>query len=439
MIGLLRDLHNTVIEPRDLSMNTSPHVTRSPACLLHLNVSIDTFKYRYKDMEIAGECLREMPDTPTTVEVPPPSESHTSNAAVGANDITADMRGQKNPSNPPENVQNDTFSRSIEIQGWNNQRLDYYKLDSESENFQDYQKNNKTAPFEHVKVYKMSPWAYEQAKYSMSEADRGDQRSREHSRLHPSPGSIPQDYLRIYSPAIIHALRSVVTYYPSQNLSSDIIVIHRPYPVLVHHYDELANFRDQHARKDPTTLCSRVVNATKDLDCLLRFLDEQVMGELRKEIERNKSGLYTFKHQWLSHKPGMTLLYRSREDTAWIPGVIHSVSGGSFQSPVQEWRIVLWYMSSDGEYLTRRTMINSSSVFEGLSETKEDYLLFDREDMEQMMSKNPAVMEAVNIGKEYWKLLNKQCRFHMGRTKSFPHNEVSTMPQHLIALLIIVR
>jgi len=390
-------------------------------------------------MEAASEHIGEGVDALSIAEDSGPSEALVGRPTVGLNNTTATTEGQNNTNNASKasgNVRNITFCRSIEIKDSDDRRLDYYKLD-EFENIQDYQINNNTEPFEHVKVYKMAPRAYEQAKYTVSQAGTNPQHSGVKSRLYPSPGSIPEQYLRIFSTAIIHALRSIVTYYPAQDLSSDIIEIPRPYPVLVHHYDELVNFRDQHAGKNPAILCSREINATKDLELLLRFLDEQVMGEVKKEIEHNKNGLCTFNHMWLSLKPGTTFLCGTRLDTLDITGVVHSISGGSFVSPAEDWDMKYWLLEFDGAYLTRKRNPFFVAKFDGVE--KINIILFDEKDIVEAMNKHPSVMEAVNVGKEYWELLNKQCRFHMGKAVPFPHNEVSTKHRPLITLLIIPR
>ncbi|RYC59099.1 hypothetical protein CHU98_g7106 [Xylaria longipes] len=84
-------------------------------------------------------------------------------------------------------------------------------------------------------------------------------------------GTSPPSYsLHLISPAIVNALRSVVQYYPSQDLTGDI-VINWPYAILVHHYDELAQFRDRVAQKDERDLCEREKRAFDDLNLLLKY------------------------------------------------------------------------------------------------------------------------------------------------------------------------
>jgi hypothetical protein len=321
-----------------------------------------------------------------------------------------------------------SYRRSIEIRDSQNKRLDYYKIESEDPDYQD----NNSEPFEYVKVYKIPNRAY-------MEANGVDQDPGKANRLHPSAGSTPEHFLRIFSTAIIHALRSIVTYYPSQDLNGDIIEIRRPYPVLVHHYDQLADIRDQRAGQDPATLCRREANAAEHLDSLLQFLDENIMPGVREEIERNKKGLYTFDYFWVPLQPGITSLERGGEKAEWIPSVVHSLTGGTFESPATRWSISQWSMSFDGTYMGRKLTTRSLSKFDGLEALGNSRILFDIDDIEKTMDKYPQVMEAVKHGEEYWKLLNNQCRSHMGETVTFPHNEASTNVPIFLTLFIVLK
>ena len=75
----------------------------------------------------------------------------------------------------------------------------------------------------------------------------------------------------------------MVQYYPSQDLFSNPLVVKWPYPILVHHYDELAAFRDSCAARDPTELCVREADAPEHIDLLLNFLDDNIMTAVRME------------------------------------------------------------------------------------------------------------------------------------------------------------
>lgn len=96
----------------------------------------------------------------------------------------------------------------------------------------------------------------------------------ERKREGPPPrsfGTPPRYKLRIYSSALRNALNSVVRYYPSQcqSLNGDTLEVDWPYTVLVHHYDELAEFRRQILLKEPGELCTREIHAPEDIQELL--------------------------------------------------------------------------------------------------------------------------------------------------------------------------
>ena len=234
----------------------------------------------------------------------------------------------------------------------------------------------------------------------------------------------PSYHLNIYSVAIINALRSVVQYYPSQDLSSNPLKVKWPYPVLVHHYDELAAFRASCAAKDQSELCVREVDAPKHIDLLLKFLDDNIMTVVRKEQERNKRNVRTWEYLWVPYKPGRTILEKPIEDHDWTAGVIHSVSGGSFVSPREEWKITYWFMAFDGKYVGRQRY----SLFRGPSDGEvimheiffDDYSASE----EKIISLNEIVAKQYGYGKTWWDLLHKQCKQYKGKSQEFPYNQV---------------
>ncbi len=129
----------------------------------------------------------------------------------------------------------------------------------------------------------------------------------------PPTSSTPSHSLRIYSAAIIHALQSIVQYYPGQDLTGDAIDMPWPYPILVHHFDELTKFREQCMAKPSSQLCVREREVPEHLELLLRFLDTGIMVDVRAEQERNRNGFYTWEGYWVAMKPGITILQSLRE------------------------------------------------------------------------------------------------------------------------------
>ncbi|KAK5625866.1 hypothetical protein RRF57_001582 [Xylaria bambusicola] len=234
--------------------------------------------------------------------------------------------------------------------------------------------------------------------------------------------SPPSYSLRLNSAAIVNALRSVVQYYPSQDLTGDIM-IHWPYPILVHYYDELAHFRDEVSKKGAEDLCDREKGAQEDLTLLLQYLDQSVMPKVRKEKERNERGYHTFEYFWVALKPGTTILTQKIDDTNYYPSVVHSVSGGSFVHPPMPWELQDWRMRYDGRYLGRYLETSIFDKFDG--EIKSSRIVVG--DLENDNDLPDAVSTQLTYGKIYWNLLRKQCRQYKGKTQDFIPKEIDSL------------
>ena len=76
-------------------------------------------------MEINNGHLGEAVDALLIAEDSSLSKVHTGSSAVGLNNTTAATEDQHNASKASGKFQDVTFCRSIEIQDWNNRRLDY--------------------------------------------------------------------------------------------------------------------------------------------------------------------------------------------------------------------------------------------------------------------------------------------------------------------------
>ena len=237
----------------------------------------------------------------------------------------------------------------------------------------------------------------------------------------PVIGSAPTRILRIYSPAVINALRSVVEYYPDQDLSGTIIKINWPYPILVHHYTELRDFKTRCDNEDSINLCVREKNASEHIALVLRFLDDNIMERVRAEEERNKRGYCTFEDMWVSHKPGRTVAIMDRsQKNQWASYVIYSMSGGILNNPPEIWTILAWRLAFDGKYLGRVRDTLFSYKFDGESAFNSKKILFGNFDGRE----DDVLSDLALNGKKYWKLVRKQCRHHNGKSMEFPYNDV---------------
>ncbi|KAI7779314.1 Protein MSP1 [Diaporthe eres] len=239
----------------------------------------------------------------------------------------------------------------------------------------------------------------------------------------PSAGqnldSAPSYSLKIYSPAILNALRSVVQYYPSQDLSGSTIEVKWPYPILVHHYDALQQFKANCDAKDPNELCAREKDASAHITELLTFLDKNIMERVRAEEERLEEGFHTFENLWIIFKPGSTAVFRNLH-SEWKAMVISHVIGGIYQTLTTPWKVIGWHLEFDGKYLGRRSYEMNIYPFDGEISWKGDKIfIHDRDRIEDNEAES-----LISYGRMYCDLLMKQCRHHTGRSVIHPYNEI---------------
>lgn len=112
-----------------------------------------------------------------------------------------------------------------------------------------------------------------------------------------APPVLPNPRLTIVlrSPAVIEAVKSVITYYPSLSATDMEIRIEEPFRPLVHHFEELEAYRDNLAPEN---------ELRKEVTLLLGFLEERIMSEVNLEKERHTQGRCTWNMLWLLFKPG---------------------------------------------------------------------------------------------------------------------------------------
>lgn len=227
----------------------------------------------------------------------------------------------------------------------------------------------------------------------------------------------------IYSAAIINALRTVVSYYPSQDLSRDVLRIDSPYRILVHHYDELVEFRKQVMSRSPEDLCVRERDAAEHLEMLIQFLDDAVMVDIRAEAERNRRGFITYKNFWYAYRPGCVAMVNFLEDdpSKWETYVVRSMSGGPTLEDPGVWIIEGWSLDFDGTYLDRKSVRDIEDSFTGeRAFDTQTCFIYDKTSLE-----NEEVQKKIRFGKRYWELTQKQCQHYKGKSCDFPYNEVS--------------
>lgn len=244
----------------------------------------------------------------------------------------------------------------------------------------------------------------------------------EGSRIGQSSASPSSIILRILSVAIINALQTIVEYYPGQNLSGDVVEFAWPYAILVHHYDELKDFKTKCQSVDISELCAREKDAPEHIDRLVEFLDENIMKSIRAERTRLAKGFHTFENFWIPYKPGRTVgTFTDRGE--WQPYVVSEVTGGILENPPVPWIIKGWRLKFNGTYVGRCKYSMEIPRFDGEKEFAEHTDFVDNlEDVNKGVLK-----QNVAYGEMWYKLLRKNCRNHIGKSLEFPYNEVNPL------------
>ncbi|OLN96128.1 ATPase family AAA domain-containing protein 3B 1 [Colletotrichum chlorophyti] len=240
--------------------------------------------------------------------------------------------------------------------------------------------------------------------------------------------SLPLQHIRINSMAIINALQSVVRYYPSQDFSGESLVVQRPYPVLVHYYEELRQFSQNCSSKPQNELCDRERDAAEHLDILLGFLDDEVMADVRLEQERNKRGFSTWEWRWIAYKPG-TIAVDTLDTGGWDASVVHSVSGGVFDNPPTDWHVRTWKLTFDGSDMIRvwsgRGVYWAKFDGEASDTAATRQTLFFDPKVDENYTEHEVIAELIKNGKHYAEMVEKQCYHYKGKGAGFPENEIS--------------
>ncbi|KAF5500539.1 Lon protease [Colletotrichum siamense] len=234
--------------------------------------------------------------------------------------------------------------------------------------------------------------------------------------------ALPTYSLRIHSLALINAIQSVVRYYPGQDLSGEYINVPWPYPVLVHHFDELHQFRQDCLSKTRDELCSREKDAAEHLRILIEYLEQEVMKEVREEQERNKKGIETFDWMWVAHKPGVTVFHKGQTHLEWDAGVVHSVTGGTLDNPPSSWAMEIWKLQYGGNVVNRvwdetflrwkfdgeRKEIRENSGLKFMDPTTSDQFLDDE-----------IARGLIKRGQSYVEMLKPRCYQYKGKSEDF--------------------
>jgi hypothetical protein len=162
----------------------------------------------------------------------------------------------------------------------------------------------------------------------------------------------------INADGVIHALRTVVGYYPGVSLSGDSVKIHEPYAIIVHHQRELEEYREHFAPSAPHPQDCIGFNGVYDnLGFLLDFVEKKVGKAAREERERHnrETPVATHNMLWMLFKPGTDVYFDQLEDGDYNAFVVKGLTWKVKDGTASTYTMELWNMDCNSMYVGAST------------------------------------------------------------------------------------
>ena len=278
--------------------------------------------------------------------------------------------------------------------------------------------------FEVVDVYFTS----ERKKADSKKAKAKDNPEEKEPTVRPAISSKGHQFIRIFSTAIINAIQSVVNYYPGEEITGDALSINEPYAILVHHKDELQEFRERFnpANGDVDTRNCVVQGTYEDLGHLLDFLERKNGEQVRKEQARwnQQAPQASFEMLWLLLKPGIDVYFDLDDLGSIEPWVVSQVSFRILNGSWTEYSVTLWSLNSVGEYVEPRYRTSTVQHFHGERAIAE----LDIFPCQYLATHAKREAELIKRGKMFFHLRRKRCMWFDGKSSTFPQRHVSHKP-----------
>jgi hypothetical protein len=255
-----------------------------------------------------------------------------------------------------------------------------------------------------------------------------DPRTMVKSLASSSPPSVRmrgRTYIRIHSRAIINALQSVVNHYPHYDLISRPVNVHWPYALLVHHWDELKQFREaynNHSSND-TTECS--MNDTyRHLGLLLDFLEDAMGEKVRAEHLRwsQPVPMASFEMMWLLLKPGTDVYEHVEVDGSKESCVVFRVRFDIFDEAWDTYNVDTWYLGGDATSVRPKIFGHKISRFHGEKPIHE----LDLFPCQYLPEHETRRQELTKRGQLYLSLTQRKCMYFDGESVDSPRQPVCT-------------
>lgn len=160
--------------------------------------------------------------------------------------------------------------------------------------------------------------------------------------------------IEIKSRAVIHALRTVIGYYPGVRLTGDTVSLSEPFPLLFHYRQELQDYRDEFADQSRRNEdCVEDPNLATDIKALLDLFEDMCGQNVRDELLRYELDQPTCTHDmlWMLYKPGTDVYVDLNENKEFNACVARSVDFTYAEKRASTYKLEGWRMAEDNMFV----------------------------------------------------------------------------------------
>jgi hypothetical protein len=152
----------------------------------------------------------------------------------------------------------------------------------------------------------------------------------------------------IKSRAVIHALRTVVGYYPDSSFTGDTVKIREPFPVLYHYREELYEYACQFPYRFNNFGCKEDLNMAGDIRSLLSLFHEICGRRVVDELARYKLEVPTCTHDmlWMLFKPGTDIYVDANDDNTYDGFVVRDIAFQYADEKSSEYDVQYWNIAA---------------------------------------------------------------------------------------------
>lgn len=171
--------------------------------------------------------------------------------------------------------------------------------------------------------------------------------------------------IEIRSRAVIHALRTVVGYYPDARFTGNVVSIAEPFPLLYHYRQELQAYaNDFEDRADQGSGCTEDQNVAADIRILLGIFEDMYGQSVRDELLRYELDKPTCTHDmlWMLYKPGADVYFDLQENKVFNAFVFRSLSFTYADRRASTYDLEQWHMSENNMYVGASVALDSDVV-----------------------------------------------------------------------------